>query len=71
MSRRQTPAPAPTPPPAAGDSAAGRGGRGGRGGGNRPPRHAVWDAFAFGIDKWDRKKVEAELKKRGLDPQYT
>ena len=61
------PAPAPTPPPVAGDSAAGRG----RGRGNRPPRHAVWDSFCFGIDKWDRKKVEAELAKRGLDPEFT
>ena len=31
---------------------------------------AVWDAFAFGIDNWDRKKVEAELKKRGLYDEF-
>jgi catechol 2,3-dioxygenase-like lactoylglutathione lyase family enzyme len=61
------PAPTPPPPPPAGGSAAGRG----RGRGNAQPRHAVWDSFCFGIDKWDRKKVEAELKKRGLDPEFT
>jgi catechol 2,3-dioxygenase-like lactoylglutathione lyase family enzyme len=58
------PPPAPPAPPA-GDSAAGRGrGRGG----NRAPRHTVWDGFCWGIDKWDTTKVEAELKRRGLDP---
>jgi len=29
---------------------------------------AVWDSFCWGIDPWDAKKVEAELKKRGLNP---
>lgn len=64
------PRPAPAAPPAGGDSA-GRGGRGGRGGGggfNRAPVNAVWDSFCWGIDQWDRNKVEAELKKRGLNP---
>ena len=28
----------------------------------------VWDGFCWGIDKWDTKKVEAELTKRGLNP---
>jgi catechol 2,3-dioxygenase-like lactoylglutathione lyase family enzyme len=28
----------------------------------------VWDSFAWGIDQWDAKKVEAELRKRGLNP---
>jgi predicted enzyme related to lactoylglutathione lyase len=67
--------PAPAAPPAAarpaGDSAAGRGGAGGRaggGGGARPPRRTAWDAFAWAISPWDAKKVEAELKKRGLNP---
>ena len=53
------PAP-PTPPP---DAAAG-GGRGGP----RAPRNAVFDSFCWGIEPWDAKKVEAELKKRGLSP---
>ena len=34
----------------------------------RPPVQAVFDGFAWGIDKWDTKKVEAELSKRGLNP---
>jgi catechol 2,3-dioxygenase-like lactoylglutathione lyase family enzyme len=61
----------PTPPPApAGDPAAvGRGGgRGGGQGGPRAPRNAVFDSFCLGIEPWDAKKVEAELKKRGLNP---
>jgi len=29
----------------------------------------VWDNFCWGIDNWDTNKVEAELKKRGLNPQ--
>lgn len=72
----QPPAPpqqvAAAPPPAAGDTAGGRGGRGGRGGGRggggRGPVRAVWDNFCVGIAPWDTKTVEAELKKRGLDP---
>ena len=64
------PPPVVTPPPVApGDSAAGgRGGRGGGRGGPRTPLRAVWDGFCWGIDKWDTKKVEAELAKRGLNP---
>ncbi len=58
--------PAPSAPAAAaGDSAAGRGGRGG-GGGRRT--RAVWDGFCLGIEPWDTKTVESELKKRGLNP---
>jgi catechol 2,3-dioxygenase-like lactoylglutathione lyase family enzyme len=34
----------------------------------RPPVRAVFDGFAWGIAPWDEKKVEAELRKRGLDP---
>ena len=56
----QAPPAPPTPPP---DAAAG-GGRGGP----RAPRNAVFDTFCWGIEPWDAKKVEAELKKRGLNP---
>ena len=28
----------------------------------------MWDSFCWGIEPWDAKKVEAELKKRGLNP---
>src|SRR3954468_17770747 len=55
----QAPPAPPTPPP----DAAG-GGRGGP----RAPRNAVFDSFCWGIDPRDAKKVEAELKKRGLNP---
>ena len=34
----------------------------------RAPRRAVWDSFCWGIEPWDTKKVESELKKRGLNP---
>ena len=63
---------APPPPPAAaatppaGTNAGA--GRGGQGGAPRPPRNAAFDGMAWGIDKWDAKKVEAELKARGLSP---
>jgi catechol 2,3-dioxygenase-like lactoylglutathione lyase family enzyme len=57
------PPPPPPPPPAPGDSATGRG----RGGGRSPVR-LVWDSFCWGIEPWDAKKVEAELKRRGLNP---
>ena len=33
-----------------------------------PGAGVVWDGFAWGIDNWDTKKVEAELSKRGLNP---
>jgi catechol 2,3-dioxygenase-like lactoylglutathione lyase family enzyme len=63
------PPPAPTPPPApatppAGGAAPGGGGRGG----GRGPRLAVFDSFCWGIEPWDARKVEAELKRRGLNP---
>jgi catechol 2,3-dioxygenase-like lactoylglutathione lyase family enzyme len=29
---------------------------------------ASWDSFCWGIDNWDKKKVEAALKARGLNP---
>ena len=66
------PAPLPAaamPAPAgagAGANGAGGQGRGGQGGAPRPPRNAAFDGMAWGIDKWDAKKVEAELKARGL-----
>src|SRR3954462_14408575 len=41
---------------------------GGRGGAPRAPRMAVFDGFCWGIDQWDAKHVEAELRKRGLTP---
>ena len=63
-----TPAMAPTMPPA-GQAPAGQTPAGGRGGGGgRAPRMANFDSFCWGIEPWDAKKVEAELRKRGLDP---
>ncbi|MGE5099548.1 MAG: hypothetical protein ACM3SX_06140, partial [Deltaproteobacteria bacterium] len=56
--------PPPPAPPVTDSAAAGRGGRGGP----RAPRNVVWDSFCWGIDDWDAKKVEAELRKRGLNP---
>jgi len=56
--------PPPPAPPVTDSAAAGRGGRGGA----RAPRNVVWDSFCWGIDQWDAKKVEAELRKRGLNP---
>src|ERR1051326_7479159 len=77
-------APPPPAAPPAGIENAARGGRGGgrgpggeggegrgrgdRGGGNRIPLDCSWDGFCFGIAPWDTKKVETELKKRGLNP---
>ena len=58
--------PVPAPAPVAEAEAGGRGG--GRGGGPRAPRLAAFDGFCWGIDPWDAKKVEAELRKRGLTP---
>jgi catechol 2,3-dioxygenase-like lactoylglutathione lyase family enzyme len=62
------PPPAPTPAAAGADpNAAGRGQRGG-GRGPTPPRQVLIDNFCWGIEPWDAKKVEADLKKRGLNP---
>ena len=60
------PPPAPPAPPAGADAAGGQG----RGGGRGPatPVNCVFDNFCWGIEPWDAKKVEAELKKRGLNP---
>jgi catechol 2,3-dioxygenase-like lactoylglutathione lyase family enzyme len=52
------------PAPPAGEAPAG----GGRGGAPRAPRNAVFDSFCWGIEPWDAKKVEAELRRRGLSP---
>jgi catechol 2,3-dioxygenase-like lactoylglutathione lyase family enzyme len=57
---------APPAPPAPPPDAAGAGG--GRGGAPRAPRNAAFDSFCWGIEPWDAKKVEAELKRRGLNP---
>jgi catechol 2,3-dioxygenase-like lactoylglutathione lyase family enzyme len=43
------------------ESAGARGGRGG-------PVHALVDSFCFGIEPWNAKAVERELKARGLAP---
>jgi catechol 2,3-dioxygenase-like lactoylglutathione lyase family enzyme len=61
---------APTPLPAGDAAAVGRAGArgGGAGGGPRVPRLAVFDRFCWGIEPWDAKHVEAELRKRGLTP---
>jgi len=60
------PPPAPAISPAA-DTGGGRGG--GRGGAAaRPPRMARISNFAWGISPWDTNTVEAELKRRGLNP---
>ncbi len=58
--------PAPPAPPAGDAAAAGRGG--GRGGAPRAPRLAAFDGFCWGIEPWNAKNVEAELRKRGLTP---
>jgi catechol 2,3-dioxygenase-like lactoylglutathione lyase family enzyme len=60
------PAPPAAPAPPASAAPDGRGG--GRGGAPRPPRNAVFDSFCWGIDPWDAKKVESELRARGLNP---
>ena len=54
------------PAPPAGDRR--RAAAAARGGGPRAPRNAAFDGFCWGIEPWDAKKVEAELKKRGLTP---
>ena len=57
------------PPAAPATDAAPPAGRGGGpGGAPRAPRLAVFDGFCWGIEPWDAKKVEAELRKRGLTP---
>jgi catechol 2,3-dioxygenase-like lactoylglutathione lyase family enzyme len=59
--------PAPPPAPAAAGDPNAAGGRGG-GRGPAPARQIVVDGFCWGIEPWDTKKVEAELKSRGLSP---
>jgi catechol 2,3-dioxygenase-like lactoylglutathione lyase family enzyme len=61
----------PASPDASGAGAAGAGrgeGRGGGAGGGRGRRLAVVDSFCWGIEPWNAKTVEAELRKRGLNP---
>ena len=62
------PATPPTPPPNAAPGGGPGGGQGRGGGQPRAPRNAAFDGMAWGIDKWDAKKVESELKARGLNP---
>lgn len=38
------------------------------GGAPRAPRNARFDGFCWGIEPWDAKKVEVELRARGLTP---
>ena len=59
---------APPAPPAPPAGVAAGGGRGGGRGGPRLPRLAAVDGFCWGIEPWNAKKVEAELKARGLVP---
>ncbi len=55
------------PPPSPADaSPAGPGA--GPGGTPRAPRLAAFDGFCWGIEPWDAKKVDAELRTRGLTP---
>ena len=56
------PAPPVAAPVTSADSAAARARAG------RPVRQVVWDSFCWVIDGWDAKKVESELRKRGLNP---
>jgi catechol 2,3-dioxygenase-like lactoylglutathione lyase family enzyme len=63
-----TPAPAADPSVSSGQAGGRAGGRGGGAGGARAPRLAAFDGFCWGIEPWDAKKVEAELRKRGLAP---
>ena len=55
-------------PPAPPSSDAAPGAGGGRGGAPRAPRNAAFDSFCWGIEPWDARKVEAELRQRGLTP---
>jgi catechol 2,3-dioxygenase-like lactoylglutathione lyase family enzyme len=45
----------------------GRAGSAGRGRGGTPS-HSLVESFCWGIEPWNAKTVEAELKKRGLNP---
>ena len=62
-------APPPPPAPAGRRQRGGRGGRGGRWRSRRVRRGmAAITNFCWGIEPWNTDKVEAELKKRGLNP---
>jgi catechol 2,3-dioxygenase-like lactoylglutathione lyase family enzyme len=56
--------PPPRPAPPADSAGGGRGG----GRGTRPQPMAAITNFAWGIEPWNTNKVEAELRKRGLNP---
>jgi len=47
---------------------AGAAGGGRAGGGGRAPSRAVVESFCWTIEPWDAKKVESELRRRGLSP---
>lgn len=51
-------------PPAAATPGSDSGGRGSRGNASR----AVVESFCWGIEPWDAKRVETELRRRGLTP---
>jgi catechol 2,3-dioxygenase-like lactoylglutathione lyase family enzyme len=56
----------------AGGGGRGGGGRGGGRGGDQPPRPPVTntvDQLGFTVANWDPKKIEAALKRFGLDPK--
>ncbi|HEX5070180.1 MAG TPA: VOC family protein [Vicinamibacterales bacterium] len=65
-----TPAPAPAGDPASAGQARGTGAAGGGrgGGGGRAAARAQFTGFCWGIEPWNAKTVEAELKNRGLNP---
>ncbi|MEO7996035.1 MAG: VOC family protein [Gemmatimonadaceae bacterium] len=67
---RQAPADTSATPPAAAlpTDTGGRGGRGGGAGGGRAPSRASVESVCYGIASWNAKKVETELKARGLSP---
>ena len=63
------PSTAPTPAGAAtGATGGAAGGRGGGRGGPRVPRLAAFDGFCWGIEPWNARRVEADLRTRGLAP---
>lgn len=63
------PRPAGSPGSRGSEGAAGRGATGARRAGPpRPPLQSSWNSYAWAISPWNAKTVEAELRKRGLDP---
>ena len=56
-------------PGSAAPAGAGAAGASGAAGGQRPPVTGVVNHISWGIEPWDTQKVEAELKRRGLNPR--